>query len=40
MHTCKRLLIAWFFVPMHRFLFRLSGGDSWVNWRGTGSSSW
>lgn len=26
MHTCKRLLIAWFFVPMHRFLFRLSGG--------------
>jgi len=24
--TCKRLVIAWFFVPMHRFLFRLSGG--------------
>lgn len=26
MPTCKRLVIAWFFVPMHRFLFRLSGG--------------
>ena len=22
----QRLLIAWFFVPMHRFLFRVSGG--------------
>lgn len=26
MPTYKRLLIAWFFVPVHRFLFRLSGG--------------
>lgn len=26
MPTYKRLLIAWFFVPMHRLLFRLSGG--------------
>ena len=24
--TYKRLFIAWFFVPLHRFLFRLSGG--------------
>lgn len=24
--TYKRLLIAWFFVPLHRFLFRVSGG--------------
>ena len=24
--TYKRLAIAWFFVPLHRFLFRLSGG--------------
>ncbi|MCY4591870.1 MAG: nitroreductase/quinone reductase family protein [Alphaproteobacteria bacterium] len=26
MPTWKRRLIAWFFVPVHRFLFRLSGG--------------
>ena len=26
MPTWKRLLIAWFFVPVHRLLFRLSGG--------------
>ncbi|MDE0233117.1 MAG: nitroreductase/quinone reductase family protein [bacterium] len=24
--TYKRLAIAWFFVPLHRLLFRLSGG--------------
>ena len=24
--TYKRLIIAWFFVPLHRLLFRLSGG--------------
>ena len=26
MPTYRRLIIAWFFVPMHQFLFRLSGG--------------
>ena len=26
MPTYKRLFIAWFFVPLHRFLFRLTGG--------------
>ena len=26
MPTYKRRLIAWFFVPLHRLLFRLSGG--------------
>lgn len=26
MPTYRRLLIAWFFVPMHQLLFRLSGG--------------
>ena len=26
MPTYKRLLIAWLFVPVHRLLFRLSGG--------------
>ncbi len=26
MPTYKRLIIAWFFVPMHQLLFRLSGG--------------
>lgn len=26
MPTYKRLFIAWFFVPMHQLLFRLSGG--------------
>ena len=26
MPTHRRLLIAWFFVPLHRLLFRLSGG--------------
>ena len=26
MPTYKRLVIAWFFVPLHRLLFRLSGG--------------
>ena len=26
MSTWKRLLIAWLFVPVHRLLFRLSGG--------------
>ena len=24
--TYKRLVIAWFFVPLHRLLFRMSGG--------------
>lgn len=24
--TYKRLIIAWFFVPLHRLVFRLSGG--------------
>lgn len=24
--TYRRLAISWFFVPLHRFLFRLSGG--------------
>ena len=24
--TYKRLIIAWVFVPLHRFLFRISGG--------------
>lgn len=26
MPAYKRLFIAWFFVPLHRFLFRLTGG--------------
>ncbi len=26
MPTYKRLIIAWLFVPMHRLLFRISGG--------------
>ena len=26
MPTYRRLIIAWFFVPMHRLVFRLSGG--------------
>ena len=26
MPTYKRLFIAWFFVPLHRLLFRLTGG--------------
>ena len=26
MPTYRRLIIAWFFVPVHRLLFRLSGG--------------
>ena len=26
MPTYRRLIIAWFFVPMHQLLFRLSGG--------------
>lgn len=26
MPTWKRLLIAWFFVPVHRLLFRLTNG--------------
>ena len=26
MPACRRLVIAWLFVPVHRILFRLSGG--------------
>ena len=36
MPTWKRLLIAWFFVPVHRFLFRLSGGRFLGRLEGTG----
>ena len=36
MPTWKRLLIAWFFVPVHRFLFRLSGGRVLGRLEGTG----
>ncbi|MDD9992389.1 MAG: nitroreductase/quinone reductase family protein [Rhodospirillales bacterium] len=36
MSTWKRLLIAWFFVPVHRFLFRLSGGRVLSRLEGTG----
>ena len=32
----KRLLIAWLFVPVHRFLFRLSGGRVLGRLEGTG----
>ena len=32
----KRLLIAWFFVPVHRFLFRLSGGRILGSLEGSG----
>ena len=37
MPTYKRLFIAWFFVPMHRFLFRLSGGRIFGRLEGEGS---
>ena len=36
MPTWKRLLIAWFFVPAHGFLFRLSGGRVLGRLEGTG----
>ena len=36
MSTWKRLLIAWFFVPVHGFLFRLSGGRVLGRLEGTG----
>ena len=36
MPTWKRLLIAWFFVPVHRLLFRLSGGRLLGRLEGTG----
>lgn len=36
MPTYKRLLIAWFFVPFHRFLFRLSKGRLLGRLEGTG----
>lgn len=36
MPTWKRLLIAWFFVPMHRLLFRLSSGRILGRLEGTG----
>ena len=36
MSTWKRLLIAWLFVPMHHFLFRLSGGRILGRLEGTG----
>ena len=36
MSTWKRLLIAWFFVPVHRFLFRLSSGRLLGRLEGTG----
>ena len=37
MPTYKRLFIAWFFVPLHRFLFRLSGGRIFGRLEGEGS---
>ena len=36
MATWKRLLIAWLFVPVHRFLFRLSGGRVMGSLEGSG----
>ncbi|MCY4582950.1 MAG: nitroreductase/quinone reductase family protein [Chloroflexi bacterium] len=36
MPTWKLLLIAWFFVPVHRLLFRLSGGRLLGRLEGTG----
>ena len=36
MPTYKRLIIAWFFVPLHRVLFRLSGGRILGRLEGTG----
>lgn len=36
MPTWKRLLIAWSFVPVHRLLFRLSGGRLLGHLEGTG----
>ena len=36
MPTWKRLLIAWSFVPVHRLLFRLSGGRLLGRLEGTG----
>ena len=36
MPTWKRLLIAWLFVPVHRVLFRLSGGRVLGRLEGTG----
>lgn len=36
MPTWKRLLIAWFFVPVHRLLFRLSRGRLLGRLEGTG----
>ena len=36
MPTWKRLLIAWLFVPVHQFVFRLSGGRVLGRLEGTG----
>ncbi len=36
MPTWKRLLIAWLFVPVHQFVFRLSGGRILGRLEGTG----
>ena len=36
MPTWKRLLIAWFFVPVHRLLFRISNGRLLGRLEGTG----
>ena len=36
MPTWKRLLIAWLFVPVHQFVFRLSGGRVLSRLEGTG----
>lgn len=36
MPTWKRLLIAWLFVPLHSFLFRLSGGRLLGSLEGSG----
>ena len=36
MQTYKRVLIAWFFVPFHRLLFRLTGGRVLGQLEGTG----
>ncbi len=37
MPTYRRLLILWFFVPLHLFLFRLSGGRIFGRLEGDGS---
>ena len=37
MPTYRRLLILWFFVPLHLFLFRISGGRIFGRLEGDGS---